>query len=189
MLRVFELGTQLLEGLGILVIPINVPSQADQLSESSRIDAAVLFDRVLDAGVELLEIPTCLGDANDRNIQVPPLDHGLQAGKDFFVSEVACRTKEDQRIRTNVIHTSLRVPALYSCGFFAVSSKSIAHGGQQFVGIVGFATRAETLVKRSRQNRYGDGLINRRLDGPAPFAGIGHSPGELLEFWIVGQRA
>src|SRR6516225_9549193 len=184
MLRVFELGTQLLEGRGILVIPINVPDQADQFSESSRVDAAVLFDGGLDAGVELLEIPTRLGNANDRNVQVAPFDHGLQAGKDLFVSEIASRTKEDQSIRTNVTHKSLRVPALHSCGFFEVSAKSIAHGGQQFVGIVGFATRAETLVKRSRQNRYGDCLINRRLDGPAAFAGIGHSTGELFEFWI-----
>src|SRR6516164_2894023 len=189
MLRVFELGAQLLEGRRILVISINVPDQADQLSKSSRIDAAVLFDGVLDAGVELLEIPTRLGDANDRNIQVPPLDHRLQVEKDLFVSEVASRTKEDQRIRTNLIHTSLRVPALHSRGFFEVSAKSIAHGGQQLVSIVGFATRAETLVKRSGQNRYGDCLINRRLDGPAPLAGIGHSTGELFEFRIVGQCA
>src|SRR5215472_11883050 len=153
MLRVFELGAQLLEGRRILVISINVPDQADQFSESSRIDAAVLFDGVLDAGVELLEIPTRLGDANDRNIQVAPLDHGLQARKDLFVSEVASRTKEDQRIRTNVLHTSLRVPTLHSCGFFEVSAESIAHGGQQLVGVVGFTTRAETLVKRGVKTR------------------------------------
>src|SRR5215472_16201262 len=98
--------------------------------------------------MHLLEIPTRLGDPNDWDTQAAPLDHRLQIGEDLLVSKVASRTKEDQGIRSNVIHTSLRVLVLHSSGFFEMSAKSIAHGRQQLVGIVGFATGAETLVKR-----------------------------------------
>ena len=41
-----------------------------------------------------------------------------------------------------------------------------------------FAARGESLVERGGEHRHGHGFVNRRLDGPAPFAGVRNPPGE-----------
>src|SRR5918993_1230114 len=55
----------------------------------------------------------------------------------------------------------------------------VAHGREQLVGEIRLAARAEPLVERRRQDMRRHTLVDRRLDGPAALAGIGHPASEL----------
>ena len=50
------------------------------------VDTAMLFKTVLRAFKKLVEIPPRLRDANHRNIERSPFDHGLQRRKNLLVS-------------------------------------------------------------------------------------------------------
>ena len=55
----------------------------------------------------------------------------------------------------------------------------VAHRREQLVGEIRFAARAEPLVQRRGQHMGRHALIDRGLDGPAAFAGIGHPAREM----------
>src|SRR6202021_2499774 len=54
--------------------------------------------------------------------------------------------------------------------FLEVPAELESHGGQKFIGEIGFASRAEPLVKRGRKNVSRHSFINGGFDSPAPFA-------------------
>src|SRR5262245_48937719 len=62
-----------------------------------------------------------------------------------------------------------------------VPSELIAHGGEQLVGEVGLAARAEALVEGGGEHVGGNALVDCRLDGPAALPGIGHPACELRQ--------
>src|SRR5262252_2937868 len=67
-------------------------------------------------------------------------------------------------------------------------AESVAHRRQELIGKVRLASRAEALVQRGGEHRRRHGLVDRRLDGPAAFAGIRYAPGELRERGILDER-
>src|SRR6266567_5520983 len=73
--------------------------------------------------------------------------------------------------------------------FLQMSAELVTHGGQEFVCKVGFAARAETLVKRRGENRGRHRFVDCGLDGPASFARVRHSSGKLRKAWILNQGA
>src|SRR6266851_3065341 len=93
-----ELSAKSCESLRLLVVAVNIAQQSDQLFESCGIDAAVLLQAVFRPSTQLIEIPAGLGDADNRNVEMPALRHGLQRGENFLVSEVACGAKENERV-------------------------------------------------------------------------------------------
>ncbi len=77
---------QLFESFGVLVIAVDVLEQADEFGEGGFVDsAAELLDAVAGAFAKLLESPAGFSDADDRNVQIAALDHGLQRREDLFV--------------------------------------------------------------------------------------------------------
>src|SRR5216683_1918149 len=86
------------ESLRLLVVAVNIAQQSDQLFESCGIDAAVLLQAVFRPSTQLIEIPAGFGDADNRNVEMPALRHGLQRGENFLVSEVTCGAKENERV-------------------------------------------------------------------------------------------
>ena len=72
--------------------------------------------------------------------------------------------------------------------FLAVPAKLPPHRRQHLVGEIGAAARAENIVQRGAQHRRGHTLINGGGNGPAAFAGIRDTPGELLQGGVRGQR-
>ncbi len=64
----------------------------------------MLLDAVPSAGLELVEIPTRLGHANDRHIKTPAGDHRLQRGKDLFVGKVSGSPEEHERVGMDGSH-------------------------------------------------------------------------------------
>src|ERR1700677_2139150 len=55
---------------------------------------------------QLLEAPSVLGHADDRDIERAALDHRLQRRKYLLVGEIACGAEEDQCIASIVTHRS-----------------------------------------------------------------------------------
>jgi len=58
----------------------------------------VLFDAVFRAGLELVEVPAGLGDADDRKREAFILDHALEGGEDLLECEVAGGAEEHKGI-------------------------------------------------------------------------------------------
>ncbi len=68
-----------------------------------------------------------------------------------------------------------------------MTAELVAHRGQQLVGEIGCAARAEALVKRRCEHVRRHSLVDRRIDRPSPLARIGHPACEIFELW-VGQK-
>src|SRR5215471_660793 len=69
-----------------------------------------------------------------------------------------------------------------SCGgLFQMSTELIAQRREQFIGEIGLAARAKTLIQRGRQDVRGHGLVEGGLDRPAPLARVRHPPGEVRQ--------
>src|SRR5262249_45340701 len=78
--------------------------EADELVERRGVEAAVLFQALFDVLAELLEVPTRLGHADDRDVEAAALYHRLQRGKDLFIGEIAGRSEEDERVGMCIGH-------------------------------------------------------------------------------------
>lgn len=70
-----------------------------------------------------------------------------------------------------------------------MAAESVTHGGQELVGEGGFALRGEAVEQRRGEHRRRNAGIDRGLERPAAFAGIGDAAAELGERRIVLQRA
>ena len=66
----------------------------------------MLFQTILYASAKLFQSPACLGHTNDRDIEVATLDHCLEGGKDFLVSQIAGLAEEDECICMSTCHKS-----------------------------------------------------------------------------------
>src|SRR5580698_9919689 len=75
---------------------------------------------------------------------------------------------------------------LTGCGLFEVPAELVAHGGEEFVGEVGVAAGAETLVEGGGEDGCGDAFIDAGSDRPAAFAGVGDAATEFGEFGVFG---
>src|SRR5208283_2155678 len=68
-----------------------------------------------------------------------------------------------------------------------MSAKLEAHRREQFVLVIGFATRGESCVERRGQNGGRNGFVDRRADGPPPFTGIRNSSCKTAQARILGK--
>src|SRR5215467_1846789 len=79
----------------------------------------------------------------------------------------------------------LRLPRSCSCVvglWLDVTTESLAHCGQDFLGKGVLSTRAKTRVQRSRQDLGGDRLRDCRFNRPPAFAGILDETGIGMRF-------
>jgi hypothetical protein len=51
-----------------------------------------------------------------------------------------------------------------------VAAEFIAHGGEEFVSVVGVSARAESLVESGGEDVGGNAFVDASLDGPTAFA-------------------
>src|ERR1700756_5182720 len=116
---VFELLAKCAERSGILVIAVYIAQQANQLFESDVIEATVFFQTVFRASTKLIKIPSSLGDADDRNIEMSPFHHRLQGRENLLVCKIAGGAEEDQCVRVRICHDCrlLQAAADFSAGF------------------------------------------------------------------------
>src|ERR1700690_4492313 len=77
---------------------------------------------------------------------------------------------------------------LFPVGLLEVAAELKAHGGKQLVGEIRLTARGEPFVQSGGENGRRHGLVNRRLDSPAPFAGIGNAAGEFFQSRILDER-
>src|SRR5208282_2434485 len=88
---------------GEIVCRASCPLQfSAKLLKRSRIDSPVFCETVMSPRPKLLQIPAGFGNANDRNIEMPAFDHGLQGGKYLLVREIASGSKENKRVGMRV---------------------------------------------------------------------------------------
>src|SRR6185503_10068707 len=69
-----------------------------------------------------------------------------------------------------------------------MTAKTKTHRREKFVLIVRLAARSEAFVEGSGQHRNRYAFINRGLDRPATFSGIGDASGKFCKVGIVNQR-
>lgn len=62
------------------------------------------FNAVLGSCTKIVEVPVGFGYAHHWYVQVSVLHHRVERRKDFFICQIAGRTKKHKRIRVNVIH-------------------------------------------------------------------------------------
>src|SRR5439155_697290 len=103
-LRGTELLAYSLERRRVSVVPVDVAQEAAERIEPTGIESAMLLDAVARAGAKLVQAPSCLGDADDRHVEVTALRHRLQGGKDLLVGEIARGAEEHEGIRLDVAH-------------------------------------------------------------------------------------
>src|SRR6185369_13933267 len=88
----------------VAVIAIHVAQQSAQLFKRRRVEAPMLFQAVLRASLELVQVPTCLGDADNWHVERAAFNHRLQRWENLLVSQVASGTEKDQRIGMGITH-------------------------------------------------------------------------------------
>ena len=99
MLGAAEGLAQAVEGSVLAVVAVDVLQQREELREGGVVDAAAMLGEAGPGALtQLIERPAGLGDADHGNVEMAPLDHRLQGGKDHLVSEIAGRAEEDERV-------------------------------------------------------------------------------------------
>src|SRR5271169_4534894 len=61
------------------------------------------------------------------------------------------------------------------------------HGGEDFLAETVRNTGAKARVQSGREDGDSDGFIDRRVDGPSPFAGVGDGPLEFIQLRAFGK--
>jgi len=97
-----QFSAKLLKRSGIVVVSIYITEKACEFLERSRIDSPVFCETVMSPRPKLLQIPAGFGNANDRNIEMPAFDHGLQGGKYLLEREIASGSEENKRVGMGV---------------------------------------------------------------------------------------
>ena len=69
--------------------------------------------------------------------------------------------------------------SLFFRGFFEVTAELESHRREEFILVIRFAARTEPLVESGGEYRHRNAFINRCLDRPPAFTGIGDPAGEL----------
>src|SRR5689334_12681403 len=64
---------------------------------------------------------------------------------------------------------------------FGVAAEFFAHGGEEFVGVVGLAAAGEALIQGAREHRYGDAFVDGREHRPAALTAVGDEAAEVLQ--------
>ena len=100
---------QLVESLRIVVIPIDIAQEPQQLIKLCAVRAPVLLDAVLGSVPQLFDRPAGLGDANDGDIDAFVADKAQKRGEDLLERKIAGRAKEHQSVGLGGLH-------LISCG-------------------------------------------------------------------------
>src|SRR6185312_11584371 len=90
------------------------------------------------------------------------------------------RRARGRLLRTRVSGTGL--------GRLDMSAEAEAHGREHLLAERMGLARAEAGIERGGEHLRRDGLLDRRLDGPATLAGILHEAGEILQLRILRQR-
>ena len=164
-LRLAQFPMERLKSRRVVIIPVHVAEQARQLLKGHGIQSAVFLHTIHGPRLELVQIPTGLGHADDGHVNRPPSNHRLQSRENLLVSQIAGGL------------------------FLRVTAESEAHRREQFVLVIRLAARGESFVERRCEHRDRHAFVNRRLDGPPAFARIGNAAGELRQLRVGGQRA
>src|SRR4029077_13679367 len=116
--------------------------------------------------------------------------------------DFACWTASIERVRIVLIaswsRSSLVMPLnsrfLHPCfgqlGFgrlLAMPAELVAHGREQLVREIRLAPGAEPLVEGRRQHMGRHAFVDRGLDGPPAFAGVGHPAREFRQAGVLDQ--
>jgi hypothetical protein len=128
-----ELLLERREGGRVGVVAVDVAQQREQLGEGVGIRAAALLDALLGAGLELLEPPALLGDADDGRVEHAAPHHALQRGEDLLEGEVARGAVEDE--------ASARSARGALTSLLPVAAEGLPHRREHAVGVVGLAAR------------------------------------------------
>jgi hypothetical protein len=67
----------------------------------------VFLKAILGPRPELLKLPTGFSHADDRGIEVPPVDHRLQCRENLLLSKVSGGAEKNQRIGLGNVHCFL----------------------------------------------------------------------------------
>jgi hypothetical protein len=70
---------------------------------------------------------------------------------------------------------------------FQVPPESVTHCGEQFVLVIRFTARTESLVEGRREYRHRHAFIDGRLDRPSPLTGVRNPARESREAGILNQ--
>src|SRR6516162_4457185 len=105
--RIFEFPAKGRKSHRILVVAVDIAQQTYQLFESGRIKPAMLLQAVFCASAQLIEIPSCFGNPDHRNIEASPLYHRLERRENLFVCKISGGTEENERVRVETGHEYL----------------------------------------------------------------------------------
>jgi hypothetical protein len=90
-----QFPAQSLKRRDVGVVAVHVSQLAAQLRERILIHTAVLYQALVRPLAKLIEVPASLSHANNRNVQMSALYHGLKRRENLLVCQVTCGTKEN----------------------------------------------------------------------------------------------
>ena len=166
---------------GVGVVAVDVAQQAGELLERRR-------DRGRRASRGCRAPAPSAGRGSSRpwprrspgTSRCPRFSIACSDGKIFLYARSPVAPKKTSASEWRAVHRCLPVGTPSLAGrLLDVPAELEAHRREQLVLEVGLAARAEALVERGRQHRRRHGLVDRGLDRPAPFAGVGDAAGEL----------
>ena len=103
----FEAREQLLERGWILVVAVDVAQQRRELREGLFIDRPVAHDALASPFLQLVEIPTGLGDADDGDVEPAVLHERKKRREDALVRKVSRGPEEHERVGALGRHVGL----------------------------------------------------------------------------------
>src|SRR5215469_5756301 len=90
-----------------LIVAVDIAQQAAQLFERNGVESTVFLQALLGTRPKPIEVPSGLGYADNRYVQVSAFHHCLQCWEDLFVGEIAGGAEENKRVRVRISHVCL----------------------------------------------------------------------------------
>jgi len=99
MLRFGQHASEIDVGGVAAVVAVDVLQARRQLCERVRLEASMLLETFLHAGLQLVEAPSAPGHNDDRHIQMAATRQRLQSRENLLECQVARRSKKYQCVR------------------------------------------------------------------------------------------
>ena len=96
-----QLRPELREGAGVVVVAVHIAQPRHQRRKRVLVFTAVLRDRGVRAGDQLIPGPRRFGDAHHREIELAATRQSLKRRKNLLVGEVARGAEKHEGVRTN----------------------------------------------------------------------------------------
>jgi hypothetical protein len=111
-LGVAELLADLVEGVDVVVVAVDVSEALHEDGIADGVDPSVRLKALAGVDLELVEVPAGLSDADDAHVELAAFGEALKRREDLLVGEIARGPEEDKCVRCDLIHEKPSSPMM-----------------------------------------------------------------------------